>query len=57
MEPTREIYKGPHQIYMGIHKIYKGVNVIKNNIHAILSKSIRGSIALLKEIQKGIHEI
>ena len=55
------IYKGniqgtPSNRY-GIHKIYKGVNVVKKKIHTILSKSIKGSIALMKEIQMGIHEI
>ena len=55
------IYKGniqgaPSNRY-GIHKIYKGVNVVKKNIHTILRKSIRGSIALMQGIQKGVHKI
>ena len=42
---------------MKIHELYNGLNVIYKGIHAILSKSIRGSMASIRQIYEGIHEI
>ena len=44
MKSTREIYKGIHQICMGIFEIYVGIHVIRKGLHAILGKSMRGSM-------------